>query len=102
MEPQNISEVQLDVDQNTVDMFNKPIFSTFKSARNIVDSGELLRCAIKTMIAQKKAANRRSDWRKKGVHVPPVIIFSATKRCNLNFKGCYNQAQNRTREDNIC
>lgn len=99
MEPQNIAEAQLDVDQNTVDMFNKSIFSTFKSARNVVDRGELLKCAIKTMIAQKKASNRRLSWRRKGVHVPPVIIFSATKRCNLNCKGCYHQAQHRTRED---
>jgi MoaA/NifB/PqqE/SkfB family radical SAM enzyme len=99
MEHQNIEEAPLDVDQDTVDMFNKSIFSTFKSARKIVDSGELLRCAAKTMIAQRKASKRRTEWRKQGVHVPPVIIFSATKRCNLNCKGCYHHAQHRTSED---
>ncbi len=99
MEPQNIAEAQLDVDQNTVDLFNRSIFSTFKSVRGVVDSGDLLKYAVKTMIAQKKASNLRSRWRKRGVHVPPVIIFSATKRCDLNCKGCYHQAQHRTSED---
>lgn len=99
MEPQDIAEARLDVDRNTVDLFNNSIFSTFKSARKVVDSGELLRFAVQTMISQKKASNRRLDWRDNGVHVPPVIIFSATKRCNLNCVGCYHQAQHRINED---
>ena len=39
-----------------------------------------------------KSARRRSAWKRKGVVVPPIIIFSVTDRCNLSCKGCYAQS----------
>ena len=41
---------------------------------------------------QKRAAKTRADWEEKGVHIPPIIIYSITNRCNLNCKGCFHWA----------
>jgi MoaA/NifB/PqqE/SkfB family radical SAM enzyme len=47
---------------------------------------------IKTVQQQVKAGNIRSAYAKKGLHVPPIMIFSVTNRCNLHCKGCYNRS----------
>ena len=47
---------------------------------------------IRTLKWQKKAAKTRAGWDKQGIHVPPIMIFSITNRCNLHCKGCYHQA----------
>ncbi len=44
---------------------------------------------LKTILWQKRAMRLRSNWKKKGVNVPPIMIASVTKRCNLKCKGCY-------------
>jgi MoaA/NifB/PqqE/SkfB family radical SAM enzyme len=49
----------------------------------------------KTLIRQQKAARRRELWEEVGIHVPPFMIASITRRCNLNCVGCYARAQNR-------
>jgi MoaA/NifB/PqqE/SkfB family radical SAM enzyme len=41
---------------------------------------------------QKKAATQRAAMEREGVHVPPMIIYSITERCNLRCKGCYAQS----------
>lgn len=47
---------------------------------------------VRTVKWQRKAARLRTDWEQRGIHVPPIMIFSITNRCNLRCKGCYNQA----------
>lgn len=47
---------------------------------------------LRTIKWQRKAAQVRSNWGEQGIHVPPIMIFSITNRCNLQCKGCYNQA----------
>jgi MoaA/NifB/PqqE/SkfB family radical SAM enzyme len=47
---------------------------------------------IKTYRWQKKAVKTREKWEQQGTHVPPIIIFSITHKCNLNCKGCYEKA----------
>lgn len=42
---------------------------------------------------QRKAATRRQEWRELGVQVPPLLIVSVTRRCNLHCVGCFVQAQ---------
>ena len=44
------------------------------------------------MRSQIKSARVRAKLEKEGVHVPPIIIYSITNRCNLHCKGCYHQA----------
>lgn len=46
---------------------------------------------LKIMLYQRKAIKLRSYWGKKGIHVPPLMIASVTKRCNLKCRGCYAQ-----------
>jgi MoaA/NifB/PqqE/SkfB family radical SAM enzyme len=47
---------------------------------------------LKTVRWQRKAARLRSKWEQEGIHVPPIMIFSVTNRCNLHCKGCYHWA----------
>jgi|WetSurMetagenome_2_1015567.scaffolds.fasta_scaffold114646_2 MoaA/NifB/PqqE/SkfB family radical SAM enzyme len=47
---------------------------------------------LKTVQWQRKAAKARTEMDRQGVHVPPIIIYSITERCNLHCKGCYAQA----------
>ena len=99
MQTQIITEAELDVDMTMVDLFNDSIFRTFTTARKVVGNGELLPHAVRTIVTQRNASKRRLQWRKRGLHVPPAMIFSVTKRCNLNCKGCYEHAQHRQGED---
>jgi MoaA/NifB/PqqE/SkfB family radical SAM enzyme len=46
----------------------------------------------KSIAWQKKAAKiRREISEKEGICIPPVSLFSITKKCNLKCKGCYDQ-----------
>ncbi|MFC1899368.1 radical SAM protein [Chloroflexota bacterium] len=47
---------------------------------------------LRTVKWQKKASQIRADYEKQGIHVPPIMIFSITNRCNLHCKGCYHWA----------
>jgi MoaA/NifB/PqqE/SkfB family radical SAM enzyme len=47
---------------------------------------------LKTLRWQKKASHKREKWEEEGTHVPPIMIFSITHKCNLNCKGCYEKA----------
>ena len=49
----------------------------------------------RTAIHQRRAAARRREWGKRGVHVPPVMIISVTRRCNLRCAGCFVHAHGR-------
>ncbi len=47
---------------------------------------------FRTVRWQRKAARTRAYWKQNGIHVPPIMIFSITNRCNLHCKGCYHHA----------
>lgn len=47
---------------------------------------------LRTLRWLAKASRIRSQWKNKGINVPPIIIYSITNKCNLHCKGCYNQA----------
>jgi MoaA/NifB/PqqE/SkfB family radical SAM enzyme len=55
----------------------------------------------KTLIRQQKAARKRELWEAEGIHVPPFMIASITRRCNLNCVGCYARAQNKQPSDEM-
>jgi MoaA/NifB/PqqE/SkfB family radical SAM enzyme len=81
---------------------NREIAVLFKDAiRTIFKQPSLASFFLKTYRNQKKAGKRRLDWEKKGVHVPPFIIFSITQRCNLSCKGCYAREFNRKNTDEL-
>jgi MoaA/NifB/PqqE/SkfB family radical SAM enzyme len=84
------------VDRNSrkyVNPLNKALGVFFKQAvtvslRNPAQSLYFVR----TVRNQRHSAALRASWKKRGVHVPPIMIFSITNRCNLHCRGCYHQA----------
>jgi len=44
---------------------------------------------------QRRAAVRRREWGERGVYVPPLMIISVTRNCNLRCAGCFVHAQGR-------
>ena len=44
---------------------------------------------------QRRAAKRRKAAERTGGHIPPYLIISVTRQCNLHCKGCYARAQHR-------
>ncbi len=44
---------------------------------------------MKAIVRFYFASRRRQMWAKKGVKVPPMLIFSVTSECNLDCEGCY-------------
>jgi MoaA/NifB/PqqE/SkfB family radical SAM enzyme len=75
---------------------NKEIRILFKNALKILfKDPTITKFFLQTYKWQKKAAKLRLEWEKRGVHVPPFMIFSITERCNLSCNGCYAQAFNR-------
>ena len=49
----------------------------------------------RTAFAQRGAASRRGRAAKAGVQVPPFMIMSVTRRCNLRCAGCFVQEHGR-------
>jgi MoaA/NifB/PqqE/SkfB family radical SAM enzyme len=47
---------------------------------------------VRTIAWQATAARTRKAWAKRGVKVPPIVIFSVTHQCNLSCAGCYAQS----------
>jgi len=56
---------------------------------------------LKTVLNQKRAARVRAEWKERGIHVPPIVIFSITNRCNLHCKGCYSWALQRSSDEEM-
>jgi MoaA/NifB/PqqE/SkfB family radical SAM enzyme len=56
---------------------------------------------LKTLNWQKRATGIRENWEKEGIHVPPVLVFSVTSKCNLHCKGCYYQTLHQTSQRDI-
>jgi len=72
-------------------VLNKSLSVFFKDALRVAVTNPLQAYAfVRTVRWQKQAARLRSQWEQKGVHVPPIMIFSITNRCNLHCKGCYH------------
>ncbi len=67
------------------------------SLRNPVQAFHFLR----TVRWQMKAARVRSRWVKRGVPVPPILIFSITNQCNLDCRGCYQKEFHPTAEQEL-
>ncbi|MGE5557819.1 MAG: radical SAM protein [Bacillota bacterium] len=44
---------------------------------------------LRAWLWQRKAAARRASWERRGAAIPPFIILSVTRRCNLKCRGCY-------------
>lgn len=56
---------------------------------------------VKAAMAQKKAVSTRQKYENQGLHVPPVIIFSVTNKCNLHCVGCYSRLVSREQKPEL-
>ena len=78
---------------------NKSITNLFKNAlQHSLKSPSQAWFFLSMIRKQKKAAKKRIENEKRGLHVPPFMIASITHNCNLKCKGCYAQAQHRKQE----
>ncbi len=50
---------------------------------------------MRTVWWMGRSASIRRSWKKRGAHIPPIIIYSVTRRCNLSCEGCYSAALGR-------
>jgi MoaA/NifB/PqqE/SkfB family radical SAM enzyme len=72
---------------------NKELLYFFRDALRIsLKSPRQALFFLRTLGWQARAARVRARWKRQGLHVPAVMIFSITHRCNLRCKGCYAQA----------
>ncbi len=78
---------------NYIGAFNQAIRLFFREALRISvqDPGMALFC-LQAIRQQNRAIQTRLDWDARGVHVPPFMIVSVTRRCNLHCAGCYARA----------
>jgi MoaA/NifB/PqqE/SkfB family radical SAM enzyme len=77
-----------------VDLFNHNIHTFFRQALQIsLRDPAMAPFLYRTLRAQQKATSVRQTQAAKGVHVPPFMIASITRGCNLHCKGCYARAQ---------
>lgn len=74
------------------DLFNIRISDFFEMAKSGI-AGNLrpLRLA-EAVLFQRRQAKRREAAKQRGLVVPPILIASLTRRCNLNCAGCYSHA----------
>jgi MoaA/NifB/PqqE/SkfB family radical SAM enzyme len=56
---------------------------------------------VKAAMRQREAAVLRQGWEAEGVRVPPLMIVSVTRQCNLRCSGCFVQAQGRAATEQL-
>lgn len=79
--------------------FNRCIRDFFRDAMKLsVRDLRFLPFLAGTFAAQCRARRLRLSNGRKGLHVPPVMIASVTRKCNLACKGCYARAQEHERK----
>ncbi len=79
-----------------VNLFNDSIMKTVRRAVSVTRwNPSLFAFFVRAALHQRSAARRRAAWAARGVHVPPMMIGSITRRCNLNCGGCYAMGQRR-------
>lgn len=79
-------------ESNFIRLLNESLKIFFKDALRVsLKNPSQAYFFYKTIRWQTKAARQRINLEQQGVHVPPIMIFSITNRCNLQCKGCYAQ-----------
>ncbi|MFC1952163.1 radical SAM protein [Chloroflexota bacterium] len=91
--PPLIGTVKYTPDNNFRKVLNQSLSIFFKDALRVALTNPLQAYSLlKTVRSQKKAIRIRSNWEQQGIHVPPILLFSVTNKCNLHCKGCYHLA----------
>lgn len=75
-------------------LLNKFLMTSFWEALPLaVKNPPLLLFVIKCIFRQKRAMRLRAAHEARSLHVPPYIIISVTRQCNLACAGCYDLAK---------
>lgn len=75
-------------------LFDTIIAGNLTQALRIVSADPgLFRTGTEIARMQRKAVGIRKKWEKQGLIVPPVMIISITRQCNLACHGCYMHEQ---------
>jgi len=78
---------------NASSLFDLRILDFFKKTlRQGVSGAEGPFAMLAALNFQRRQAQRRAAARRSGRVVPPVLIASVTRRCNLDCQGCYSKA----------
>lgn len=56
---------------------------------------------IRAWLIQRQGIKRRARQLRDGLKVPPLLIFSLTRRCNLNCRGCYSKILHAGQDEEI-
>ena len=79
------------MNKNPTDLFDIRISDFFEAAK-LGTAGKLRPVRLaQAALFQRRQAKRRAAARERGVVVPPILIVSLTRRCNLNCAGCYSR-----------
>ncbi len=81
------------------DKLDQEIIDKFAIALKIMaNNPSRLPSYLKAIYHQKQALQLRKRHAENGLEVPPILIFSITRRCNLNCAGCYSKILHDTDE----
>jgi MoaA/NifB/PqqE/SkfB family radical SAM enzyme len=80
-------------DINYINPLNKALRIFFKNAVTVsLKNPAQALYFLRTVRNQQRSRGIRANWKKQGLHVPPIMILSITNRCNLHCRGCYHHA----------
>ncbi len=72
-------------------LFSTHITDVFKKAKGLLaEYPQSAYAILKVSAHEAKAKKKRKKWLAKDINVPPLLIVSTTKQCNLRCKGCYS------------
>jgi MoaA/NifB/PqqE/SkfB family radical SAM enzyme len=74
------------------ELFDISISDFFEAARRGTAGGIKPLRLIEAALFQKRQEKLRRQAAARGLTVPPILIASLTRRCNLNCEGCYSRA----------
>jgi len=74
------------------ELFNIRIADFFEVAKRGIGGQAKLGRLVEAALFQRRQAERRRKAAKGGLTVPPILIASLTRECNLHCEGCYSQA----------
>lgn len=81
------------------DIFDRDINNAFQTAAKLlVGYPKSAASMLKVAAHETKSRIVRKKWLKEDVVVPPLLIVSATDRCNLHCKECYSENACREKE----
>jgi MoaA/NifB/PqqE/SkfB family radical SAM enzyme len=83
-------------------LFDHNIVRLFWKAFKIgINNPKNLGFLCKALLDQVKAANKRKKLSANGLEVPPLLIVSLTRKCNLNCAGCYSKILHHSQDEEL-